>query len=251
MTNIFKGSLILAGLNAKTAKSDAASDYATAIMYMSPADLAGGKTVCAFADKAGCREGCLNLSGQGVFNSVQQARIRKTRMYLDKRDAFLTALWTDLTKFAAWCDKRGKKPAVRLNGTSDIPYERIERGGDTVFSAFPQIQFYDYTKVYSRVSRALPLNYSLVLSYSEAHPDFAQKVLRAADSSGVNIAAVYRDRAAQARAIECGDARFGNRRIVDGDQTDLRFLDPAGVVVALYAKGKARADRSGFVLNIA
>jgi hypothetical protein len=35
--------------------------------------------------------------------------------------------------------------------------------------------------------------------------------------------------------------------VFNGDESDLRFLDPQGVIVGLYAKGKAKKDTSGFV----
>lgn len=243
MTKQFKGKLINAGMDAKTVKGN--DKYITAILYMAPADVAGGTTVCPYADKAGCREACLYTAGRGAFNNVQLSRIRKAQLYLNDREGFMADLVADLARFVKWCARNDAKPAVRLNGTSDIPYERIPVDGHAnVFEAFPDVQFYDYTKVYSRVRRALPDNYRLTLSYSAASMDYANAVRKASEQSGVNMAIVLRDRA----AVEAALAAYPDL-YQDGDRDDLRFLDEAGKHVLLYAKGSAKKDDTGFVID--
>ena len=127
------------------------------------------------------------------------------------------------------------QPVIRLNGTSDKSWLDIIR-------EFPAIQFYDYTKVYNRVAKDLPENYHLTLSYSEANPDYADKVLAYANKYQANLAVVFRDK-------HNIPETFLGRPVINGDADDLRFLDPQGVVVALYAKGKAKKDASGFVIG--
>jgi len=232
---MWKGNLLSSGTNAKTVKGDKASEYLTAIMYLAPADLAGVINVCPMAELAKCKAPCLNLSGRGRFNNVQLARIRKTRWYAEDRTRFVWQLRDDLTKFVRYCDKVGKKPAVRLNGTSDIMWEVV---APSLFTDFPDIQFYDYTKIYKRAYAKLPENYHLTLSYSGANQDYAQAVALAHAKTGVNMAVVFRTK----------ELRQASGAI-DGDETDLRFLDPKGVVVGLYAKGKAKTDTSGFVID--
>ncbi len=258
---MFKGSLIRSGQNAKTVKGDKSSEYETAIMYLAPFNLAGSN-VCPMAETAGCVSGCLNTAGRGAFNNVQKARIAKTRRYLTSRTAFMAELVKDLEAFVRYCERKGVKPAVRLNGTSDIQWEvahYASRGGrgdkrGNVFELFPEIQFYDYTKIYKRVYRGIPANYALVLSYSEANPAYADAVLRAANDTGVNVAVVYRTKEA-ANRLAGSTVHFGsadcltNRPVIDGDETDLRFLDPKGVIVGLYAKGAAKQDKTGFVID--
>lgn len=249
---MFKGSLIRSGNNAKTVKGDGV--YETAIMYLAPFNLAGSN-ICPMAETAGCVKGCLNTAGRGAFNSVQKARIAKTRRYLDSRTAFMADLVADLEAFVRYCERKGVKPAVRLNGTSDIQWEvahyanRGDKRGN-VFELFPEIQFYDYTKIYKRVYRDLPTNYALVLSYSEANPVYALAVTKAATETGANLAVVYHSKALRDHFV--GKlAQHGEtcRDVIDGDETDLRFLDPKGVIVGLYAKGAAKRDTSGFVVR--
>jgi len=249
---MFKGTLIRSGNNAKTIKGD--GEYETAIMYLAPFTM-GGSNVCPMAEQAGCVKGCLNTAGRGAYNNVQQARIAKTKRYLASRTAFMADLVTDLERFVAYCKRKGVKPAVRLNGTSDIQWEvaHYASRGDargSVFELFPEVQFYDYTKVYKRAYRQLPANYALTLSYSAANPAYAEVVTKAAHETGANLAIVYRTKELRdyfvGKLVQYGDAC---RDVIDGDETDMRFLDPKGVIVGLYAKGKAKGDQSGFVVG--
>ncbi|MCF4098600.1 GP88 family protein [Maritalea mediterranea] len=263
---MFAGTLIRSGNNAKTVKGDGA--FETAIMYLAPATLAGGPTVCPMAEKAGCLKACLNTAGRGRMSNVQKARVAKTQRYHKDRAAFMSELVDNLERFERYCAKKGVKPVVRLNGTSDIQWEvghpcvRTHKTQHDdpmhyvvnyahIFEAFPNIQFYDYTKIYKRVYRDLPDNYTLVLSYSEADSKYAMAVEKAHSDTGCNVAVVFRDK----KTIEKfeGTALFGEPTkevpIVNGDETDLRHLDPKGVIVALYAKGDARKDKSGFVIG--
>lgn len=259
---MFRGTLIRSGNNAKTIKGD--GEYETAIMYLAPYDVAGAN-VCPMAEQAGCIAGCLNTAGRGRMSNVQLARIKKTKRYLADRGAFMQELVIDLERFVAYCERKGVKPAVRLNGTSDIQWEvahpvfrALPQGYwrfKSIFEAFPQVQFYDYTKVYKRVYRKLPANYRLVLSYSASNFYYARKVVEAAMQTGVNLAVVYRNKLTRDNVIHSGDS-FGDaavgrlyREVIDGDSDDMRFLDPQGVIVGLYAKGAAKADRSGFVVD--
>lgn len=253
---MFAGTLIRSGNNAKTVKGD--GEFETAIMYLAPFNLSGSN-VCPMAEQAGCIAGCLNTAGRGRMSNVQLARINKTKRYLASRTAFMAELAADLEGFVRYCAKKGVKPAVRLNGTSDIQWEvahyasRGELRG-SVFELFPEVQFYDYTKVYKRVYRELPSNYSLVLSYSQANPAYAAAVLKAAKETGANMAVVYRTAAARQSAADHlwtrdDEVSVWTRSVFNGDDTDLRFTDPKGVIVGLYAKGAAKGDTSGFVVG--
>jgi hypothetical protein len=117
------------------------------------------------------------------------------------------------------------------------------------------VQFYDYTKVYKRVYRELPSNYSLTLSYSEASPRYADAIIAAVKDTGANVAVVYRTKELRDGLATAGGDRLEGaerttiRPVFNGDDTDLRFTDPKGVIVGLYAKGKAKVDTSGFVVG--
>lgn len=236
---MFRGKLLAQGGNAKTSKSDKAGEYLTAIMYLAPADTVEGINVCPMAVKAGCKAGCLYTAGRGQMNSVQKARIRKTILWRDQPDLFLKLLHQDITDFKRYCAKKGKKAAVRLNGTSDIMFEVED---PTLFSLHPDVMYYDYTKIYKRAYKKLPDNYHLTLSYSGANKDYAYEIIKAHEETGINVAVVYRTKAMVEEMIQIPG-------YISGDDTDMRFLDETGKVVCLYAKGKAKQDQSGFVID--
>ncbi len=229
--------LLGVGNNAKTVKGDG-SEYLTAILYLSPADKVEGINLCPMAVLAGCKAGCLDSAGRGQMNCVQKARMRKTVFWRDHRDLFIAQLREDLHRFVKYCQRKGIKPCVRLNGTSDIPWEKyLDMEGE-----FPEVQFYDYTKTVNRADKVLPKNYHLTLSYSEASDRYKGMVIDTARQTSANMAVVFRSK-------DAIPSEFMGFPVVDGDKDDLRFLDPAGCVVALYAKGKAKADTSGFVVG--
>lgn len=221
--------------NAKTVKGQGRG-YMTAILYLAPA-AESGYEVCPMASK-GCRKACLNKAGMGVFSNVQAARIAKTRWYFEDRGAFMTQLVAEVRAFIRKAIKLGLIPVVRLNGTSDIPWERIPVEGQTnIMSLFPSVQFYDYTKRHNR--RDLPANYHLTFSLAEDNDPRA----RMAATNGANIAVVFRN--------DKFPSTFMGMPVVDGDADDLRFLDGRGVVVGLKAKGPAKKDFTGFVREVA
>lgn len=258
MPAIFKSKTILAGLNAKTVKGDKMEEYATAIMYLAPWK-AAGINVCPMAEQAGCIKACLFTAGRAEFlPSIPKSRIAKTLRYASDRAAFMAELVRDIGRFVKWCARHEVRPAVRLNGTSDIQWESGHpcfRDGArylSIFAAFPEVTFYDYTKVTKRVYRDLPANYRLCLSYSAANPAFANMVTQAARDTGCNVAVVYRSKAARDSIVgKAALAELPLHSVINGDLTDMRFLDPAGSIVGLYAKGRARKDNSGFVVDIA
>lgn len=240
---MWKGNLLACGGNAKTVKGDG-SEYLTAIMYLTPWKSAGINT-CPMAEQAACVSGCLNTAGRGQMSSVQIGRARKTAWFASDRAGFMAQLVADLSSFVRYCAKRGVTPCVRLNGTSDIRWELIAVSRDGlsfphVFAAFPEVQFYDYTKIANRRVAGIA-NYALTWSYSAASPAYAALADKAKDN-GLNIAVVFRTKGAI-------PASFLGLPTIDGDRDDLRFLDPKGSVVALYAKGSAKRDQSGFVID--
>ena len=134
--------------------------------------------------------------------------------------------------------KLGLIPCVRLNGTSDLPWESL--GGVkriNLFNRFPSVQFYDYTKNPTRFDRQLPANYQLTFSRSECNGDTVAKLME----RGENVAVVF-----SSKKGEDLPATWQGREVVDGDLHDLRFLDGKNKVVGLRAKGKAKKDQSGF-----
>jgi hypothetical protein len=162
-------------------------------------------------------------------------------------------LTEEITKLVKRSARLGLHPAVRLNGTSDILWEKQPAMGLTeglynnIMEVFPEVQFYDYTKIAARMDRPRPKNYYLCLSYSEATKAY-QKACTIQFLRGASMVHVVRDEAA--KAIYFNGTLYGPETpIVDGDIHDLRFLDPPGAVVVLKAKGAAKKETNGFVLD--
>ena len=223
--------------NAKTIKGNK-KGFATAILYLTPAD-GSGFNVCALAAMALCKNPCLNTAGRGAMSSVQMSRLRKTLFWLQFQSEAVEMIKRDIAKYEAICERRGFTLLVRLNGTSDIRWENYG-----IIQSFPHVQFYDYSKLPNR--KNVPSNYDLTFSYSGA-ATFRQYV-DTAIANGNRLAVVFRNRAIVDRMLANGE-KFEGLQVVDGDDTDIRHLDPQGVIVALYAKGKAKHDVSGFVVG--
>jgi len=229
--------------NTKTAKGEA-SGYLTGILHLAPGALSGAQ-VCPKAS-AGCLAACLNTAGRGRFDKIQQARIAKTRWLFDDRSSFMEALVKSVGATVRKAQREGMIPCIRLNGTSDLPWEKFKCVRDGVeyrnpMEAFPDVQFYDYTKIPARALKwargDMPSNYHVTFSASESNDDQSRMVAMA----GGNVAVVF---------DQIPTAYYG-RSVVDGDNSDLRFLDPVGVIVGLKAKGDAKLDDSGFVKRVA
>lgn len=228
---------LLSTSNTKIVKGEGAG-YKTYILHLAPAQSAGRGNVCPKAS-AGCIAACLNLSGHGGMikpdgtSKVQEARIRRTRQFFDNRDQFMLDLVDDITRAVKQAKRKGLIPVFRLNGTSDLSWEKytLGDGGLNVFELFPDVQFYDYTAVLGRKVAGLS-NYHLTFSRKEDNDKDVKRALK----QGMNVAAVY-DR--------IPDGMYS----ADGD--DLRFLDPKVGMMGLKVKGwRAKKDYSGFVIRL-
>ena len=204
--------------------------YLSFILHLAPSTLSGRNT-CPKAT-AGCIAACLNTAGRGGMfkrgentNVIQKARIRKTVQYFEQRDEFLADLEADIRKAIKFAEKQGLTPVFRLNGTSDLS---VEKWG--IIEKFPTVQFYDYTKVLGRKVAHLP-NYHLTFSKADGNDaDVAEALMQ-----GMSVVAVY-DKIPEG--------------VPSADETDLRFLDPKGIMLGLKAKGRAKKDYSGFVIRL-
>lgn len=226
--------LLSVGNDAKTIKGEKRG-FRTGILYLAPHTLGGGGTLCPYSTE-GCRRVCLYTAGHGQFTTVQEARVRKARAWLENREGFVWDLHEDLFQLQKDASSKGMIPAVRLNGTSDIPWERFG-----ILEDFSDVQFYDYTKYPPTMRREIPPNYHMTYSFSE-------------HKAATQWAHGWHDRGFNTSAVFMGGLpeRFLDRPVIDGDLSDLRFLDPQGVIVGLKVKGKARKDDGdGFVQKVA
>ena len=219
--------------NYKTSKGEKYG-WKTYGLHLAPFNLSG-YNVCGSAS-IGCSNACLNTSGRGSMHSVQDARAKKTRRFFEDRDGFISQLYKEIKSSGKSAAKKQINSCFRLNLTSDILWERF------VIKDFPESQFYDYTKHLKRFIRflegKLPSNYHLTYSRDETTPDTLVKSLCA---SGGNVAVVFRGKKLPSEWLGI--------KVIDGDDSDLRFQDGCGKIVWLLEKGLAKKDETGFVVE--
>jgi hypothetical protein len=239
MTRHTRKRLLGVGTDSKTIKGES-QGILTGILYLTPSDLSGKWNLCRFASD-GCRKACLNSAGRGAFSNVQKARLAKTTLLFENRPAFLWNLSKDIEALEGKAQRLAMTPAVRLNGTSDVLWERLH---PALFQSFSHLTLYDYTK---HPGRDTPDNYHLTFSRSEKNAEDCGRELARHNR---NVAVVF--------GVKKGSplpTRFRGYELLDGDLSDCRFLDngngkgPGPYVIGLRAKGKAINDYSGFVIH--
>ena len=223
--------------NAKINKSTKKGFWTYGI-HLAPAKLSGFN-VCAWASK-GCADACLNTAGRGRMTPIQESRIKKTKWFYNDRENFMLQLVKEIGNAIKLAVKKSQTPCFRLNLTSDLAWESQKFNGVKLMEIFPNVQFYDYTKSVKRMEKYLsgkfPSNYHLTFSRSESNADETEKVL----SLGGNVAAVFRKELPKT---------WNGYKVINGDETDLRFLDEKNIIVGLVEKGLAKKDETGFVLE--
>lgn len=249
--------------SAKAAKATGFG-YLNAIHYMAPADTAGVGNLCPNASPQ-CKRICLGVySGQAAMvadlengtNSVRESRKLKARLFMSARNYYLNLIAQEIVAIERKAAKDGLTPVIRLNGSTDIPWERIRFTVDektsaalgkasrlqpglpvTLLELFSDLQFVDYTKSPQRLPRK-PANLDLTLSYSVTNSAACIDAL----ANGHNVAMVFAGGLPET---------FAGFAVIDGDIHDLRHLDPkGGFIVGLSPKGnKAKKDESGFVVR--
>lgn len=206
----------------------------TYILYLAPAKMSGYE-VCPMRS-AECTAACLNESGHNRIdiheNTINKARIKKTKLFFEQRPFFMAWLQDEIRIASKKAEAAGMKFSVRLNGTSDLSPEQFHIDGKNILEIFPDVQFYDYTKVFKRtlLIGKYP-NYDLTYSYSGTNLDEAINAL----TSGVRVAVVFEE----------VPQLFWGRSVIDGDLYDMRYLDPADCVIGLkYKKVRNKLDLS-------
>ena len=251
--NYTKSKNLLSTNNAKTIKGEKLG-YTTYIMYLAPhTQNSKGINLCSHASK-GCAKACLFNSGAARFDRVQEGKVNKTEWFLDNRVEFLEKLDAEITVIK---NKRKHQtseniPTIRLNGTSDIPFEKFKiRDGKNIFELHPTIQFYDYTKNHIRFEKELPSNYHLTFSLSEDNKVKSMELL----NKGFNVAMVF-----GVKNESDLPTTYEGFKVVNGDESDLRFLDEDNVIIGLKYKlltgkgtkgvNKKNVEENDFIINV-
>lgn len=216
-------------------------DEMTYILYLAPADRSGYE-VCPMRS-AECTAACLNESGHNRIdiheNTINKARITKTKLFFENRPFFMAWLIDEIRSAQKKAIAAGMNFSVRLNGTSDLSPEQFHMHGVNILEIFPEVQFYDYTKVYKRLQLTKKYsNYDLTFSYSGTNAVQCQDALL----QNIRVAVVF----------ETVPEEFWGRPVIDGDAYDMRYQDAGGVIVGLKYKkvrNKLELEKSTFVIS--
>ena len=222
--------------NAKTKKNK----LKTFILYLAPYNQnSKGVNICPHASK-GCAAACLFSAGRGKFSNVVKSRINKTEYFLRDKKNFLHQLHKEIIQEYYKAKNGNYKIAIRLNGTSDLDFLHLLRVnfGFCSESYSDNMVFYDYTKDIRRAVKYKDFNeynYKLTFSHSECNSLICELAIK----NKINVAVVF----------EKMPIKYLNTWVVNGDQSDDIMLEHSGVILGLKAKGDARTDQSGFVIN--
>ena len=238
--------------SAKILKNKKVSNVNTYILYLAPANQSG-YNVCPYSTKE-CRLGCLATSGRAKMeyraqkSVIKDARIKKTKLFFEHNEFFMQWLIAEIAAEKRKSIAKGIPFSVRLNGTSDIQWEHYKIDNKNIFEIFPEVQFYDYTKNYRRMTTtSMYTNYHLTYSYNGRNEQKCIEVLKAKK----NIAIIF-----NVKDVEQFPAQWNGFKVINGDLTDYRPLDGEGVVVGLKWKDIANKEvneqikNSNFVLQV-
>jgi hypothetical protein len=229
---------LLTTANTKIKKGESLGYYSSGI-HLAPAKLSGFNT-CQYAS-IGCAAACLNTAGMGIYSTVQLARINKTKFFFNDKQVFLLKLYKEIESAVKKAKKNNMIPCFRFNLTSDIPWENVLFQGENMMQHFPSVMFYDYTKNVKRmidfINGKFPENYHLTFSRSESNAAHTDLIM----NMGGNVAMVFENKL---------PTTYKGKKVINGDENDLRFLDSKNVIVGLVAKGKGKKDDSGFVIRM-
>lgn len=201
----------------------------TYCVYLAPADLSG-YNVC--PNNKHCKDLCLNGAGRnkgdiiahGANESIiNRSRIRKTKLFYENRELFMALLVKELESKRKHAERNNLGFAVRLNGTSDLSPELfVLSDGRNILEAFPNVQFYDYTKVPNRLKLASKYpNYDLTLSYNGYNWETCQNYLQ----SGGKVAVVFEKELPKT---------FHGFKVHDANGYDMRYMDNGGEIMGLH-----------------
>ena len=222
--------------NTKTSKND----IKTFILYLAPHNLnKKGITLCPQASE-GCISSCVYSAGRGKFSNVQSSRINKANYFVTEKKNFLKQLLFEIKREIKKASDKNEKIAFRLNGTSDIDFLYLLNKHfdfDVDLLQYDKVYFYDYTKSIARAKRYKDSKkYTLTFSKSEINEQETNEAFKL----GINVAAVFKNELPK---------YYKGVKVVDGDKSDLEMIKYKGVILGLNAKGNAKKDNSGFVIN--
>lgn len=155
---------------------------------------------------------------------INRSRIQKTKLFFEDREFFMKWLIFEIRAGITKAKKMGFRFSVRLNNTSDISPERFILDGKNILEIFPDVQFYDYTKVPSRkkLLQKYP-NYDMTFSYSGYNMADCMEMLK----NKIRVAMVFK---------KIIPTEYLGHKVINGDAYDMRHRDDTAAIVGLKYK---------------
>ena len=226
--------------------------YETYGVYLAPATLARDNNhkhinTCPFSQM--CADACLSRAGRNKIekfaigadnlSTIDKARIKKTHLFYDDREKFMRILVSEIEGAKKRAYKNGKGFAIRLNCTSDLSPEIFTLNGKNILEIFPDVQFYDYTKVPSRLNliNKYP-NYDLTFSFDGTNGEIAKQFL----ANGGKVAVVFDLYKGKKQTLP---KDWWGYPVIDANGYDMRFLDPSSTIMGLHYHKTAKDYKNG------
>ena len=134
--------------------------------------------------------------------------------------------------------KKGYDVAFRLNGTTDVDLVyQLKKYTDLELIGMKNVILYDYTKTLGKALKYKDTpNYTHTFSRSESNDLEVEEAIK----HGLNIAVVFANELPKT---------WKGVPVIDGDKADDLMVNYKGVIIGLKAKGRARKDKTGFVIQ--
>lgn len=234
---------------------------ATYCLYLAPSDLSG-YNVC--PNGKYCKDFCLFTSGHNLMDirkqmasnndmdlsiitsKITRSRIIKTKLFFENRTFFMRWLIDEIRIAKLTAEVNGYDFSVRLNGTSDIKVTDFEFNGECILDIFKDVQFYDYTKVYPYLALTKKFsNYDITYSYNGYNWSLCEQALKSGYRVSVVFEKVRAKKGKLVREQQILPKTFKGYKVINGDNSDIRYVEPSGVIVGLEFKQTAQAIKDG------
>lgn len=234
---------------------------ATYCLYLAPSDLSG-YNVC--PNGRYCRDFCLFTSGHNLMDirkqiskgsdmeeaikesKISNSRIIKTKLFFENRPFFMRWLIDEIKIAKLTAEINGYDFSVRLNGTSDIKVTDFELNGECILDIFKEVQFYDYTKVYPYLGLTKKFsNYDVTYSFNGYNWTLCEQALKGGYRVSVVFEKVRAKKGKLVREQQILPNTYKGYKVINGDASDIRYIEPTGVIVGLEFKQTAQASKNG------
>ena len=197
-------------------------------------------TMCGM--EGSCAKTCISMTGNLTLDSSLRSRYCKTWFWRTCPITFLRVLIHEILEICRL--SKADKVFFRLNGTSDVMWERYLDMDGLVKNIGKLGGFNDYTKhsVAHRIRDNFPKNYRITFSVDEKTKSltWAKHWMRLGHGCSIVCESVKKKKPQNIMALINDYVK-----VLDGDLDDARFADPPSSMVLLRNKGPLKVSMCG------